>query len=1168
MPTLIIQHSPETDPLAFQVLRPDPIKVAKPTVLTSPATVPVGSAEGANLTRELRWYLETFLEYPFEPKTLQAEAVQDALKRWGTQVFEALFHAGPARDWYRDATRDGFTELDLQIASDDPAVLGWPWEALCDPEVGTLAHHCRIERRLGEIRDPAPLPETLPRDRVNILLVTARPYKQDVRYRSLSRPLVELVARQKLPAAVTVLRRPTFEALREHLKDHPGEYHIVHFDGHGGYGVVPEVNPHALKGSTGKLVFETDEGKPDPVEGYTLSQLLREYRVPVMVLNACQSAMVDETAEDAFASVAASLLRAGVRSVVAMSYSLYVSGAEEFLPAFYQRLFEVGSITEAVRAGRQGMLARDGRVCARGRFPLQDWLVPVVYQQDVVPLNFAAQRAAVENPALALLPDEARDAENPYGFVGRDSAVLALERALRRAPPGILIHGLGGVGKTTLVRGFLHWLAETGGLEQGVFWFTFNDIGSAEYVVNRLVEALFGTDAMAAELAPKVEALVRVFREQRFILVWDNFESVQGSAAEPGRMPESDRTVLRDFLAKLRGGATRVLITSRSPEQWLGGPTVCYPLPLGGLDGEERWIFCETVLRDLGMTPDRDDAALVALMDLLNGHPLAMRAVLPQLGEFRAAELERRIRKGLVAEEDAADPALARVFATLRFVEGRIPGHLQSLLIPLGLHERFIDADYLEQMAGTAEPNRTRLEIDEFLGILGIAGLVHRVGQKTYDLHPALTGFLRQQTRSSDATTVECWEWAFTDFMGRLADYVARKEFHEQRVLFHWHGENFRQALIMAERLATERHFAALLQALHMFSLNRRDFAGATEPMERLAKLWQNQGNLEKVASSYHQLGRIAQGQRDFSMAEQWYRKSLEVIGDESEHREVASIYHQLGAIAQERRNFNQAEQKYLKSLAIFEKNNNKYGMASVYHQLGIIAETQRAFDQAEEWYRKSLAIKEEQKDKHGMSLSYHGLGVIAQEQGEFYQAERWYRKSLEITERQGNFYVMAMTFYQLGTMAQECQQVAQAEHYYHKSLAIFEKQYSEHESAIVYRQIGIIAQERQDLAQAEQWYRKSLVIFEKQGNEHEAATTYGPLGVLAAQRSFFVEAIRWLIQALVIFLDKQNHHFAQIALSNIAQCFQQADDQQKATIRELWQETGLGDLPGLTDND
>ena len=65
------------------------------------------------------------------------------------------------------------------------------------------------------------LDQRLPRDRINILLVTARPHQGDVRLRSISRPLVELINKHDLPAHLTVLCPPTFDELRRHLRENP-----------------------------------------------------------------------------------------------------------------------------------------------------------------------------------------------------------------------------------------------------------------------------------------------------------------------------------------------------------------------------------------------------------------------------------------------------------------------------------------------------------------------------------------------------------------------------------------------------------------------------------------------------------------------------------------------------------------------------------------------------------------------------------------------------------------------------------------------------------------------------------------------------------------------------------------------------------------------------------
>src|SRR5208282_3229759 len=1094
MNTLLIRHVESGDPPKFQAICPQDARSTETVAIPSPVGFPVEGRPNSDLMRELRWYLEGFLNYPFPPETEHAERVRDALRRWGVEAFNKLFGDRRGGEIFNDATREGYESLHLLISSDDPQVLGWPWEALHDPQVGQLAQTCQIERRLNTVRKPDKVGQRWPKDQVNILLVTARPYEGDVRYRSISRPLVELIDKQDLPAQVTVLRPPTFESLQEHLRERPNHYHIVHFDGHGSYGQneAPSGSPHMLQGPEGRLIFEDDEGKPDPITAEQLSVLLRQHHIPAIVLNACQSAMVDQGAKDPVASVAAALLKSGIRSVVAMAYSLYVSGAQEFLPAFYRDMFRTGDVAQAARSGRQRMFQQKDRVCARGRYPLDDWLVPVVYQQEPFDFSFAKKAKKAKADGGPALPTEARDTENPYGFIGRDGAVLALERAMHRKPAGLLIQGLGGVGKTTLARGFLQWLQATDGLGNGCFWFAFQDIRSAEFVMNRMGEALLGPQFITAEMVAKLDALAKVFRENRFLIVWDNFEVVRGipGTSVAAALSDEDQALLKTFLAKLRGGQTKVIITSRSDEEWLE-TTNRYEIPLGGLQGEERWDYCEVILRDLGLNIDRKDADLVTLMDLLGGHPLAMRVILPRLAKLKAAALIQALQSNLTALGPSGDPAQDKLFATLRFAEQSLPDDLRPLLVPLALHERFVVASYLEFMAKQVDPSWTRAPIDRFLGALVVAGLLHDRGQGIFEMHPALTGFLRS-TRPPGASgeSGDRWSRAFVDLMGTLADDVAPRDLHEQRGEFFLNGANFHVALGEAERLKMDFRSWALIQSLAIHAQNTRTFQEAARLFERLATLANNLGEAEREAAAYHQLGWIALEQRDFASAEQWCRKSLAILEKQGDEHGAASAYHQLGWIADKQRDFASAEQWYRKSLAIKEKQGDEHGAASTYHNLGIIAEEQRDFASAEQWYRKSLAIFEKQGDEHRAAITYQQLGRIAQEQRDFASAEQWYRKSLAIFEKQGDEHVAAITYHQLGRIAEEQGDFASAEQWYRKSLAIKEKQGDEYGAAIAYHQLGMIAQEQRDYAGAEQWYRKAMAIWVKYGEKHYEAMT------------------------------------------------------------------------------
>jgi len=1203
METLIIRHVAGSEPAAFEVLRGIDGKGTKPIVVPSPIGFGVKGQGDSDLVRELRWYLEEFLDYPFEPRLTRAERVKEALRDWGEGAYEALFGADMGATMFHDAVRKGYKNLCLAISSDGPDVLSWPWEAVRDPKAECVGQNCQVERRLNQVRDPIEPSEELVRDRVNILLVSARPYKADARFRSVSRPLIDLIEKKVLPAYVHLLRPPTFERLQEHLEERENFYHIVHFDGHGGYmeGRSGEGMGERFAGGEGCLVFEKAGGGPDDKTGEQVSAVLRDYQVPVAVLNACRSAMVGAGADDPFASVAASMIKAGIRSVVAMSYSLYVSGAEQFMPAFYGRFFETGSVAEAVRVGRLQMFANKERVCRRGRFELEDWLLPVLYQQRPADFSFAKEAKREEGRREAKVFAEAKEEqESPYGFVGRDGAILELERAIRRGPGGILICGLGGVGKTTLARGFVEWLGATEGLGYGCFWFRFDtEVRSAEYMFNRMGEALLGRRFGVLEMGEKIDTLAEVFKDNRFVIVWDNFEVVRGGRGtiKGETLKEADRELLVRFLKKLRGGASKVIITSRNQEEWLGGEQRV-KVELGGLAGEERWEYCERILGDLGIEVDRDDEGFGRLMDMLDGHPLAMRVILPRLEKLGVGGVMRAVQSNIDELGLEGADAAQELFGTLRLAEDMVGEAERELLIGLAMHERFIQAEMLKLMAERVDERWGEAQIGRFFARLGLCGLVRERQQNVYEVHPVLTAYLR--SRVGDAMAGEkrdIWARAFVEVMAAIVNRLAPKPLHEQRASFYYHGANFYYAMGEATRLGMDQEQAALLQGLGVYFQNIRSLAEAKEMFVRFAEKRRAGGMLQDEAAAYHQLGMIAQerrhfdeaqdwyrkalavdekvgGQReaggtfhqlgmvaqegrDFDGAEKWYQKALEVFHGTGREDEAAATCHQLGMIAQERRNFDEAQKWYERALDIAERLGDEYSAARSYHQLGIINQERRDFDEAERWYQKSLAIKEKLGDEHGASSTYHQLGMIAQERRDFDEAEKWYQKALAIEEGLGDEHRASSTYHQLGMIAQERRDFDEAERWYQKALAIHEKLGDEHDAATTYHQLGVITGERGDFDEAEKWYQKSLAIYEKVGNAHGAAHTYAQLGLLDIKRERLGDGGRLLVRSVRAFLSTNDAFAATRALMVLARLYERLDEETQREVDTICEARG-----------
>jgi hypothetical protein len=601
---------------------------------------------------KLRWYLEGYLRYPYGIYPDDAAKIEQQFRVWGQQLFDLVFSCTEqAREFFQEATKEGLDWCEIAIASDNPAVLNLPWELLYSPEhqllapllggiyrrVG-IAHKASVQADIGEI----------PPDKLNILLVIARPYgEQDVAFKTIARPMLEALKPIRQWVNLKVLRPPSFQEFEQELNANKGFYHIVHFDGHG----------HVNANGQGELVFEFFE-HPHPIKANRIAQKLADCRVPVFVLNACKSAQ--EGGEN-FSSVAAQLILSGAKGVVAMAYSVYPEAAKQFMGGLYGELARGASLAEAVTAARQMVLNQPLRPSPKGNLPLQDWLVPVLYQQETyTPFTPAVNlKSEIQNPKSKIemvdLPEE-----GAYGFIGRDYDSLRLERAFRKNHVGLL-KGMGGVGKTELVCGFARWLDETQGRTGGIFFTSFERWAGLSQVVNQIGRTLW--DDSFSQLMPEQQQaeVLEYLQTHPCLLIWDNFEPVAGFPAgnEP-LLSDAERDNLKQFLEDLRGGQSWVLITSRREEHWLD--CKYKPLDLKGLSGQDVEELAAKILQGAGVDRENLPEEYLDLLKLLGGHPFCLRVVLPHLKTQSPTELIEALRLGFDtfsgAEEEGREKSL------------------------------------------------------------------------------------------------------------------------------------------------------------------------------------------------------------------------------------------------------------------------------------------------------------------------------------------------------------------------------------------------------------------------------------------------------------------------------------------------------------------------------
>nr|WP_321483309.1 tetratricopeptide repeat protein [uncultured Cohaesibacter sp.] len=1090
---------------------------------------------------DLRWYLEDYLIAPYAVYEERGRAIEGKLAGWGEALFNLLFKQGlPARDAYLTARE---TDTELIITSEYPEFLALPWELIKDPERDSplALSLCGIRRGC---KTSSPLTSVPSGEVLRVLMVISRPSGlDDIDYQMIARPLHDRLQFVRGKVQFDVLRPPTLDALKAQLLEAKlkGEpYHVLHFDGHGvqrngGAGAMFDAaaEPNA---ETGFLAFEKENGGTELVAAGDFARLVKEGAVPLVVLNACQSAAMGTSTG---ASVATRLLEEGARSVVAMSHSVYAVAAADFMAQFYEELFKGQSVLEAVTAGRKQLRRSINRPSSKGPLPLQDWCVPVLYARSAIsfPSLATTEAKASTQEVFGKILEKVREQDVAPGndqeiidgdiaaeagvFVGRGKEFYTLELAAQYQKV-MIIHGPAGTGKTELAKGFARWWRDTGGLyRQDLVFFHSFEPGLASFglqgVLSELALRLLPSDQLAHLNPDQLRSfVVTVLRDHAMLLIWDNFESVYSMPDKDGATAPLDkegRKEINAFLAEIAkaGGKSGVLITSRTKEDWLDASF--RRTELGRLTAQEAAEYGEVLLAPYAegqRQRGQDPKGYEALLAQLEGHPLSMKLILPHLENHSPRTLLAGLKgQGALPPGFEGEGRTKGLGASMLYSLSHLEADDRHRLQILSLFEGVVVAPVLgilsaqegvpSQFAGQSTDNWVKL-LDQATSL----GLLTSFGAGLYRLHPALPAFLAAQWRANAKDTFEAehkavrtalitahaalGSWLRQQIEGGNAGLAFKLLSLQRRTL----GVMIRQALqhgLCAPAQAMLQPLIEYLQACGLTSeieeWTTRSVDATETPDGTAPSFDTDAGALWLFATSVN--ANQAQRAGNLIKAEQIYnatRLALESSSkSEQRDRRLAVCYHQLGMGAQHRGDLDAAETWYKNALEIDEALENRPSMAQTYHQLGMVAQHRGDLDAAETWYKKALEIKEALENRPGMASCYHQLGIVAQHRGDLDAAETWYKKALEIDEALENRPGMAQTYHQL----------------------------------------GMVAQHRGDLDAAETWYKNSLEIEEALGNRPGMASSYGQLGLLAEKRDDPHAAFCWTIRCIALF-DQFGH--------------------------------------------
>jgi tetratricopeptide (TPR) repeat protein len=1063
-----------------------------------PFKAPLGPVE----LGELRWYIERYHQWPTGVFKARANKTEGALPGWGQALYAAALGGESAREpleeWRRQGGGRRFsvevdfeppegtgaeeTALMREAASD---LLALPWEILHDGD-GYLSqggNGVRVRRRLPNRKRTPPAEAKLP---IRALLLSPRPEIDEdgnqvgyLDHRSSALPLVQ--AMENLGEGlvrVDMLRPPTFPALKEALQraqkaDDP--YEIVHFDGHGVYD---------RRVGLGALCFEDPrdsdklgQRRLQLVHANELAAQLRDYGVPLVVLDACQTA---QAVKDPQASVAAKLLEEGVGSVVAMSHSVLVETARRFVEPFYRALAEGERVGDAMLAGQEALYGDPYRfkIMGAGDLELQDWFVPVLYQDVDDPQLFsvrvgeAADRLAAKRRELKLgqLPPPPE-----HTFVGRSRALLGLERLLEQENYAV-VRGSGGLGKTALAVELARWLVRSGRFERAAFVSVepqnVQDVRGVLDAIGRQLLPQYTVAQYGQDLDAALKPVARALRDSPTLILIDNLESVLPDQAGRNPAGAADVTELLDLGQKLLGAAERcrLIFTSRErlPKPFAGTKNT---VELGRLSRDEAIQLVERVMAQHGWEPPATDNAATAeeveeLVETVDRHPRALVLLAREVAHGVRATTENvaRLMARLEAQNwgDRENSLYASVELSLRRLPPEVRERVDRLAVFHGGGQLSVIAKVIEIDENTADEHAQSL--------VGV-GLAELMEYRYLRLDPALPAYLKLGQAPQRLAQLEA---AWAGAMTQLVSFLYDEQFKDSRMARRLTLLELPNLLALLERLerrveadpstaeavsrtagyieqlladlgrpgalaravAVRERAAALIPAWgHARFENERllierllqggqlqaayDRAKALLDQARAVGATAYRGADYDLALAHDSLAQVLQAAGQATPALDLFaeaQRRFEALGERGERMASVTLGAQADCLTDLGR-LDEAAETYEEKIKRAGKLGDFRQVAVGKGQLADVLRRQGKYAEAAAGHEEARAIFEQQNEPSGVATAWHQIGMVHQEAGHYDEAEAAYRQSLEIKTRSKDRAGQARSLVQLGNL-------------------------------------------------------------------------------------------------------------------------------------------------------
>ncbi len=719
-----------------------------------------------------------------------------------------------------------------------------------------------------------------------------------------------------------------------------------------------------------------------------------------------------------------------------------------------------------------------------------------------------------------------------FGFQGRARELYDLERRFRRTR-GIVLHAMGGMGKTALATEAASWWTRSGLFRDGAIFLSFEQFASADRAVQ-----LFGSylEGPRFEQLPDVEQrrrAIELLRDKEVLFVWDNFESALPQFAEEvagaaSPYTDEERHRLSELFRDLTAGPGkgRLLVTCRPGETGLPNAE---RFELSGLArADSLWLLASIVQRD-GLTladprfaRERLDPLLADLAD----HPLSLELVGPHLRtltpETIRADFGTLLRE---ARQKAHEGRNESLLASLEFSKKHLSPAAREALPWLGLFRGGVFEQLLlgvSQLTPEAwEPILLELE---GIALLRVVDDIQVAKRPFLRFHPTLAAAVADGRLGESAEVRERYVQVYLALMGGLDKALRGSQSRAAIEILNREGANYRTAVQWA---VADREFQAAAALGDTFSCY----------LQRSGRLHERDAWVEWLKGAVAEEGFTAQA-ADYDRQHAWTRftqgdppgavdqlqRLIERLWKTTEFDpafQLATAAVTLGRVLYTAGASTQALPVLQEAIGQWEALVEKAGgqpwrdlLASPDHgkaasrlgnlsvAMGELANARRGAGQHVEALavaEQALRIPETLGNQREVAVGHGRCARILMEAGRNEEADRRYELALAAARAVGDKELEGATLQQQGGLADDRKQFDRAGRLYLQALQSFQEAGDTQGVMRTYNLLGEVDRQTGRLAEARSWYEKSRELALKLGDQPSLGAAAQNLG-LAAQ--------------------------------------------------------------------